>query len=344
MPFKKRHIVYFLLAFIVAAFLSTYQLPYYIYTPGSADPLTSIVEVEGGYESEGEMHLVTVSGGQATPLSYLFAKIFSYHDIYPLEQIRPEGVSEEEYIQAQLQMMESSQEASVVVAYEVAEKEVTIDYEGVYVVSVEEEMPAFGKLEMADRIVGIDGQVIKEASDLIDYIDEKEEGDVVTLEVIRNEEHLEVDIELARFKDEALADRVGIGIHLVTDREVTVDPPVHFSSGKIGGPSAGLMFALEIYDQLTEEDLTKGYKIIGTGEIDYEGNVHRIGGVDKKVIAADRAGCDIFFVPFEQGAENSNYEVAKKTAEEINTDMKIVPVDTFEEALTYLKELEPKQD
>src|SRR5690625_1416725 len=155
MPFKKRHLVYFLLAFIIAAFLSTYHLPYYIYTPGSADPLTSIVEVEGGYDSEGEMHLVTVSGGQATPLSYLLAKMFAYHDIYPIEQVRPEGVSEEEYLQAQLQMMESSQEASVVVAYEAAGKEVTLDYQGVYVVAVDEDMPAAGKLQMADRIIGI---------------------------------------------------------------------------------------------------------------------------------------------------------------------------------------------
>lgn len=344
MPFKKRHLVYFLLAFIIAAFLSTYHLPYYIYTPGSADPLTSIVEVEGGYDSEGEMHLVTVSGGQATPLSYLLAKMFAYHDIYPIEQVRPEGVSEEEYLQAQLQMMESSQEASVVVAYEAAGKEVTLDYQGVYVVAVDEDMPAAGKLQMADRIIGIDGRDINEADDLIDYINDKQEGDLVTIEFIRDDVQMEVDVELARFKDQALADRVGLGIHLVTDREVQVDPPVHFASGKIGGPSAGLMFALEIYDQLTEEDLTKGYRIIGTGEIDYQGNVRRIGEVDKKVIAADRADCDIFFVPFEQGASDSNYELAKKTAEEIDTDMQIVPIDTFEEALTYLENLEPKRD
>src|SRR5699024_2694229 len=131
-----------------------------------------------------------------------------------------------------------------------------------------------------------------------------------------------------------------IGIKLVTDRHVNVTPKVNFSSGNIGGPSAGLMFALEIYDQLTEEDLTGGLNIAGTGEIDYEGNVHRIGGVDKKVIAAHRKGCDIFFAANENGKKDSNYAVAKQSAEEIDIDMKIIPVDTFEEALTYLKELE----
>src|SRR5699024_11199874 len=99
----------------------------------------------------------------------------------------------------------------------------------------------------------------------------------------------------------------------------------------------------EIYDQLTEEDLTKGYEMAGTGEIDYDGNVLRIGGSDKKVIAADKEGCDIFFAPNENGAQDSTYTVAKKTAEEISNDMDIVSVDTFADALDYIQQLEPKK-
>lgn len=343
MKFNKRHLIYFIIVLVISSFLSTFQLPYYIYKPGGADALTSIVEVDNGFESEGEMHLVTVSGGQATPIQYIGAKLFSYHDILPIEDVRPKDMTNEEYIQAQLQMMEGSQESSVVVAYEAAGKEVSIDYNGVYVVSVEEDMPAAGKLQTADIITGIDGNDIKEADDLIHYIEHKKAGDIVNIDFIRNEEEMEVDIQLETFKNKDLQNKIGIGIQLVTNRTVEVDPEVHFSSGRIGGPSAGLMFALEIYNQLTEEDLTKGYQVIGTGEIDYNGNIHRIGGIDKKVIAADRANCDIFFAPNEQGASDSNYELAKKTAEEINTDMKIVPVDSFEEALKYLQQLEPKE-
>src|SRR5690625_5386349 len=115
-----------------------------------------------------------------------------------------------------------------------------------------------------------------------------------------------------------------------------------FDSGNIGGPSAGLMFSLEMYDQLTEEDITKGYKIAGTGEIDYEGNIHRIGGIDKKVVAAHRAGIDLFFAPSENGKSDSNYIVAKHTAESLDTDMEIIPVETFDDALEYLDEMDPK--
>lgn len=337
MRISKRQLLSSLLFIVIIFFVATYQMPYYIYKPGNADALKPIVEVEGGFESEGDMHLVTVSGLQATPLQYLIAKVTKYDEILPLEEVRPKGVSEEDYLHAQLQMMESSQESSVVVAYKAAGKDINISYNGVYVVSVVDGMPAADKLKMGDRITGIDDQVIKEADDLISYIETKKAGDTVRLEVRRDDSNLTVEITLKAF--DKIKGKVGLGIELVTDRAVEVDPEIHFSSGRIGGPSAGLMFALEIYDQLTEEDLTSGLQIIGTGALDYEGNVQRIGGIDKKVIAADRAGGDIFFAPYENGAVDSNYEVAKKTAEDIKTDMKIVPVDTFAEALTYLQNL-----
>ncbi|WP_164669111.1 SepM family pheromone-processing serine protease [Virgibacillus doumboii] len=338
MKFTKKHIIYLIIVIAAAFFLSAYQLPYYIYKPGGADALNPMVEVEGGYQSEGDMHLVTVRGGQATPIQYAWAKILPHQEVMPLRQVRPEGVSEDEYFHAQLRMMESSQEASKVVAYQAANEDITISYEGVYVVSVVEGMPADGKLKSGDRITGIDGNEIKQSDDLISYVENKEAGDMITLEVMRDDQKLSKEIKLEKFEE--LDNKIGIGIRLVTDRSVTVDPKVNFSSGSIGGPSAGLMFSLEIYDQLTKKDLTKGYQIAGTGEVDYNGNVLRIGGIDKKVIAADEEGCDIFFAPNEDGAKDSNYQVAKQTAEEIGTDMKVVPVETFKDALNYLQELE----
>ncbi|WP_188454500.1 SepM family pheromone-processing serine protease [Virgibacillus oceani] len=337
MKFTKRQILYLVIVVAIAFFLSAYKLPYYIYKPGGADALNPIVTVDGGYESDGDMHLVTVRGGQATPIQYLWAKLLPHQEIHPLEEIRPEGISEEEYFHVQLQMMENSQEASTVVAYKAANEDITIEYDGVYVVTVIEGMPADGKLKMGDRIIGIDGNEIKESQELIKYVENKKAGDEISIELVRDKKTITKDVTLKTFEE--LENKVGIGIQLVTDRHVEVDPEVNFSSGSIGGPSAGLMFSLEIYDQLTEEDLTHGYQIAGTGEIDYEGNVMRIGGIDKKVIAADEEGCKVFFAPNENGAADSNYEIAKKTAKEIGSDMKIVPVDTFDDALKYLQDL-----
>ncbi|UOQ47974.1 PDZ domain-containing protein [Gracilibacillus caseinilyticus] len=334
---SKLRIIGFIVAVIAIFFLFSYQLPYYIHSPGNADPLNPVVQVDGAQDSEGDMHLVTIRGGQATPFQYILAKFRNYNEILPIEDVIQEGMTNEDYHQIQLLMMESSQEASMVVAYQAAGEKITIDYDGVYVVSVVPDMPADGELKTGDEITRIDGNSIKEANDLIDYVKSKNIGDQIHVTIKRDDQTLEKDITLEAL--EALDGEPGIGIQLVTNRSVSVSPEVNFSSGDIGGPSAGLMFSLEIYDQLTDEDLTKGYQVAGTGEIDYDGKVGRIGGIDKKVVAADRSGCDIFFAPNEGGSEDSNYQVAKQVAAEIGTDMKIVPVDTFDEAVSYLEEL-----
>ncbi|WP_053219779.1 SepM family pheromone-processing serine protease [Virgibacillus senegalensis] len=337
MKFNKKTLIPAIIVIVIAAFLVSYRLPYYIYKPGGADALNPIVEVADGYESEGDMHLVTIRGGQATPLQYLWASIRPHQDIEPIDKVFPEGISQDDYFQAQLQMMESSQEASTVVAYKAAGKQIDIEYEGVYVVAVIEGMPAEGKLKAGDKIVEIDGRELETSDDLIDYVSSKKAGDQIDVTVEREEETVHKTIELESFPGQ---EKIGVGIQLVTNRNVEVEPELKFASGNIGGPSAGLMFSLEIYDQLTEDDLTHGHQIAGTGEINYEGEVGRIGGIDKKVIAADREGCEVFFAPNEGGAEDSNYHVAVETAKEIGTDMKVVPVDTFDDALSYLQEME----
>lgn len=333
MKITKRTVVITLVTILVVYMLALYQLPYYIYKPGGADPLNPVVEVENGYKSKGDMHLVTVSGGPATPLTYAIAKFMPYYEINHIEDVIPEGFSDEDYMNVQLHMMENSQQSATVVAYEAAGADIDIEFNGVYIVGVVKGMPADGKLKSGDRINKVDNKEIKETEDLLDYVEDKKPGDELNIHYIRDEKEKTVKLKLKSFEED---DKVGVGIQLVTNRKVEVDPEVHFSSGEIGGPSAGLMFSLEIYDQLTKKDLTKGKQIIGTGEIDYEGNVGPIGGIDKKVVAADKEGGDVFFAPNENGAKDSNYRLAKKTADEIGTDMKIVPVDTFQEALDYL--------
>src|SRR5690606_23603033 len=110
-------------------------------------------------------------------------------------------------------------------------------------------------------------------------------------------------------------DRVGLGISFVEDSTITTDPEVKIDSEQIGGPSAGLMFTLEIINQLLEEDITKGYDVAGTGTMEREGEVGRIGGIDQKVMAADKDGMEIFFAPHDGEAENieSNYGLAVHT-------------------------------
>lgn len=184
---------------------------------------------------------------------------------------------------------------------------------------------------------------------MIDYLAEKKSGDKVKLTIIRDEKEQTKSVTLKEIP--GTKGKVGIGITFTENKSITTNPKVKIEADKIGGPSAGLMFTLEIIDQLTEGDLTKGYNVAGTGEMLESGEVGRIGGIDKKIIAADDGGIEIFFAPDDKITDEvkklnpgikTNYEIAVETAKKIGTKMKIVPVKTVDDALKYLDDLKQK--
>ncbi|WP_110112941.1 SepM family pheromone-processing serine protease [Bacillus sp. CGMCC 1.16541] len=337
---SKSYILVFLCGILLAGGLTFFPLPYYITKPGMAQELAPIVQVEGGYEEEGSLMLTTVRMGKATPLSYLLAHIQDFQHIYPVEEILREGETDKEYTYRQLHMMETSKESAISVAYEKANKEISFTNHGVYVMSVVANMPADGKLEVGDRIFKVDNYDINEADDLISYVSNKKAGESVSIQFEREGDKKVATVSVKEFPGSEK--RVGLGISLVTDREIEVNPDIKMDTNKIGGPSAGLMFSLEIYNQLVKEDITGGYEIAGTGTLDDKGQVGRIGGIEQKIVAADQSGADIFLAPNEGGIKNSNYKEALKAGKGINTKMKIVPIDTFDDAIRYLEQLDKK--
>lgn len=334
---------YFIRSFIIAAIIilisSFYYLPFYVSKPGMAKELEPIIEVENGFDEQGSFMLTTVRMGRANIYSYAIAKLSKYQEIFPVKAIRNENETDQEYNVRQLHLMATSKLAAIETAYKKAGIPIDYDYNGVFVLNVMPGMPAEGKLEAGDRIFKVDGNEFESSDQFIQYVSGKSEGDEVIFSIDRNKEIKEVKIPLMLLKDTG---KVGVGITLVDDKEIIVDPNVTINSEDIGGPSAGFMFSLEIYNQLTEEDLTRGYPIAGTGTIDLNGNVGPIGGIEQKIIAADKAGAEIFFAPNEKGASDSNYRAAVKTAKDIKTKMKIIPVDTFDEAISYLMNLKAK--
>jgi PDZ domain-containing protein len=112
--------------------------------------------------------------------------------------------------------------------------------------------------------------------------------------------------------------------------EVLFPVDVEIDSQNIGGPSAGMMFTLEIIDALTDEDLTHGRRIAGTGTINEDGEVGPIGGMKQKTFGAIDAGADYLLVPA------ANYEEAADAA---GDDIVVVRIETIEDALTFLESL-----
>src|SRR5690606_4329531 len=141
-------------------------------------------------------------------------------------------------------------------------------------------------LKPGDRVISMDGNKFENQQEFVDFLAEKQQGDSVELVIERGGRELIEIIVLKPLPTEP--DRVGLGISFVEDSTITTDPEVKIDSEQIGGPSAGLMFTLEIINQLLEEDITKGYDVAGTGTMEREGEVGRIGGIDQKVMAADK--------------------------------------------------------
>jgi PDZ domain-containing protein len=331
-----------ILLVMIVLILSFIKLPFYVTQPGMTSELEPIIEVENGFnDEEGSFSLTTIRFGRANPLTYMWAKLHDFYYIQPLEEIRREEETDEEYFKRQLHMMEASQEAAVTVAYQKANKRVDYLFHGIYVDGIVKDMPAAEVLKVGDRIYKADNIEFQTAEQFIDFVAQKKEGEEITISFERESKQKQGSLQLAAFSDDPT--KVGIGISLTTDRELIVEPDIKLDTEDIGGPSAGLMMSLEIYGQLTEGDLTKGYSIAGTGTINQSGEVGPIGGISQKIVAADKAGMDIFFAPNENGQSTSNYNEAVKVGKKIKTDMQIIPIDSFDEAVDYLMNLNEKE-
>ena len=347
---KKKISIYAVLL-VVICFLMLYRLDAYIMKPGSAYDVSKFVTVENDYtENKGSMSLMTVAMQQATPFSYLWAKTQKYQKLMDINQVRNPLEDEEEYNVRQLKLMSDSQFNAKYIAFQKAGLQTTIHFDGVFVLNVLDGGASDGLLKAGDEIIEVDGHKISNQQMLVDLLKPKELGDKATVKFIRNKNEQEVTITLKEIP-RAEEKRAGLGISYAESKSIETNPKVTMKTEDIGGPSAGLMFTLEILDQLLKEDLTKGYAVAGTGEMLVDGSVGRIGGIDYKVIAADRDGMEIFFAPDDEISPElkakhpeleSNYATAVKTAKEIGTKMKIVPVKTVDDAINYLKQLQPK--
>lgn len=319
--------------------------------PGSAYDVSDFVTVENGdMDDEGTINLMTVAMGRATPLTLLVAKLRDDEDILKIEEVHQKEENEREYNIRQLKLMKDSQFNSIYVAFNKAGLPYTVDYQGITVLNVLAGGASEGLLEPGDKILEMDGKIVKKAEDLVQILDQKKENDAVHLVIQRNDQLSDISIRLKKIPDSG--GKVGLGITYSENKTIKTEPMVKIDAKEIGGPSAGLMFTLEILNQLLDEDITKGYLVAGTGEINEDGTVGRIGGIDKKVIAAAKDGMEIFFAPDDEISEEvkkkhpdilSNYEEAVKVAKKIKTDMKIVPVKTVDDALDYLAGLPEKE-
>lgn len=348
MRLKRFSMMAIMLTLLVVLFF--YPLDVYISKPGGAYDLAPLVDVVDGDEEDiGTFSLMTISLSKATAATYIFSRFSDQRKVLPVEQVRRSGENEKEYNVRQKKMMSDSQFNAITVAFEKANLPSKVDFDGIFVMNVLEGSAADNVLEAGDKIISLDGNQLEQSGAFVDYISTKEIGDEVNMSIERDGKLLDVSITLGEHPEEE--GRPGLGVRFQEDRTLTTEPEVIFQTSNIGGPSAGLLFTLEIMNQLIDSDISKGYNIAGTGEMLEDGTVGRIGGADFKIIAAAREGVEIFFAPDDELPEEvreknpgiqTNYEEAVETAKKIGTTMEIVPVKNIDDALSYLEELAPK--
>ncbi|SFX05743.1 PDZ domain-containing protein [Thermoactinomyces sp. DSM 45891] len=316
-------------------------LPYYVMEPGSAEDVAPFVKVDEKptEHGKGTFYLTTVGVGKATVLDWIWAQYSHELELIPEKEMFVNVRDDEEYQRQQKENMLESQNAALIAAFREAKKPMKVDYLGVEVFSIRKD----NGLQVGDLITAIDGQPILRKEELFAYLEKKKIGDRVKVKFQRTnaKDPIEKEIVLTDVaQPQEGQERAGLGIYPLTREKVNTTPSVKIEAGEIGGPSAGLMFTLEMYDQLTEGDLTHSMKIAGTGTMNSEGKVGQIGGIQYKVRAADKEGAEIFFAPKDIQSTDENEKVAIQAAKEIKTKMKIVPVATFQEALQYLQSQE----
>lgn len=317
-------------------------LPKYIEGPGEADNLKTFVKMPGHPDKNSGKYMITsVALAQARPATYLYAKLNSYYSIESVDDVTG-GQSNATYDKVQDFYMQSAINESIYTAYKAAHKPVTRQYLGIYVLSVDAKSPFAHQLKVGDTVTRVNGRHFNTMTGYQQYIQRQKVGSKATITYRHNGKTHTATQKLMRLPTK----KAGIGITLTDNVKVKARPKVTVDAGNIGGPSGGLMFSLQIYTQVTGQNLRHGKKVAGTGTIDANGDVGEIGGIDKKIIAAKRAGATVFFAPYVKPSKlllkyeeqhKTNYQLAKATAKKYAPNMKVVPVKSFNDAVHYLK-------
>lgn len=310
-------------------------LPYFIEAPGRLLTLGGCVSVESedAVPVRGDYLLTSVGLQRATPFGLVRVAVDPTVGLRSATRVVRAERSDQDHFAGQRKVF--AQTAQRAAALGLRQAGLPADPErligdGALVIGVAENSPAHGVLQGGDVIIAVDGEPVATETEVRAFMEDEEEDPVV---VRFNRDGTAHEVRLSPHRLPGDEDRVALGLRLETlNSRVDLPVPVQVTSGRIGGPSAGLMIALAVYDQSDPDiDLASGRRIAGTGTLTGQGAVGRIGGIHLKAVAAHQRGADVFLAP------ESQVEDARSRLPE-DSQMEVVPVSTFEGAVQYLVE------
>jgi PDZ domain-containing secreted protein/Zn-dependent protease/CBS domain-containing protein len=286
-------------ALIIAAAGYLYHPPVVVLRPGITLDVAKDVSITGVDTTEitGEYLLTSVRLVQPNALGALWSIVFTDDQVVSTSEVIPQGVDDREYFQQQREIFRQSEMVSAGAAAQAAGMDVSVRGTGALVNDVVPGTPAARVLESGDVVVAVDGDRIRLSTDFQRIVRSAPAGTEFDLTVERDSRRIQVQMQSTRLSG-AAEGTVGVGVFITTrDFDVEVPFDITFRERQIGGPSAGLIYALAITDLLDERDLADGRTIAATGTMDIDGSVGAVGGVAPKAVAVEDAEADVFFVP-----------------------------------------------
>ena len=329
---NKKLLIIFLVLFVSISSLSLVKTDYYFMSPGP--PYQWDIEYENidTYEFEGNLFQLTVRRDEANALVYAWSLINESYDLYPREIILPDGVTPKELSEISIQNMRTSENVAIAVALKNLGYEISSKGDGVAVVGLLDDSPVKNKLKKGDLINSINSTDIFSATEFIATLRTYSIGETVSIGLLREIDGVKKQIfvkttlvEHVEYKGEPMVGFLATTVNERFDFPFEID----IKTGNVGGPSAGLMMALNVYNNLIPNDITNSMIVAGTGTIEIDGSVGPVGGIKQKIIAAKRAGAELILVPVANFEEAQPFET-DKTA--------IVAVDSFYEALSVISQ------
>jgi PDZ domain-containing protein len=296
----------------------------YGYLPGPVRDVEELVAIDGraSYSSEGGLFLTTVYVDPRVTFAELIVDILDPAKSIVTRESVTGGGSFKDLQRAERRQMAISQSAAKIVALSELGL-ATPTGNGAYVADVVGE-PARGLIRRGDVIVAVDDETTDTLCEVGREIGEHRPGDEIRVTLNRDGRRRVVTVRAST--SPTIPGRAFLGVAMRRNFDFEPGFDVDFETGRILGPSAGLMLTLALYDRLTPADLTAGREIAGTGTIHCDGSVGPIGGIEQKVAGAEGRGVEIFLAPA------ANFDAARSAAD----DLEVVPVETFDDALDYL--------
>ncbi|HEY2936549.1 MAG TPA: S16 family serine protease [Gaiellaceae bacterium] len=301
----------------------------YIFLPDRARPVEPLVKIVGHNPKPGPggIYFVDILVRKATLLERLVPHLHEGGELVPARDLQAPGQNDKQRHQADLRQMSRSQSIAAAVALRAAGYKVVARPTGALVDETAPGLPAAGLIQPTDVIVSIDGSPVRTVGDLRRLIRSHPVGAALRVAFRRGSELRSVTMKSVADPHQGGEPIIGVAVEQAADIHLPVS--VRIDVGDVGGPSAGLAFALDVLEELGR-DVDHGHRIAATGEIALDGSVGPIGGIVQKTIGVRRSGIDVFLVP-----AGDNTRAAKRRAGKV----RIIPVQSFQQALRVLATL-----